>query len=244
MGGSSLPPLRGLPRAFVPGLPEPLVEFFELPNEEYDKFHKVLRLGSGDQVAVLPGDGRLVTCELVGRGCQPQNTLWPDTESARKVVVALGLPKPDSLEESVRMGTEMGVSKFVVFPADRSVVKWDPDKAEQKTDRLKRIAREAAEVSFRTRLPEIAWSQSLSAVLDRYSNAIVLSEVERIDRSLSSALDQASFEEGFVLMIGPEGGWAPREVAEIGDRAVTLGPRVLRVDTAVAAACALALLRS
>ena len=44
------------------------------------------------------------------------------------------------------------------------------------------------------------------------------------------------------VVIGPEGGWSPREVELIGDRAVTLGPRVLRVDTAAAAACALALL--
>ena len=243
MGGSSLPPLRGLPRAFVPGLPDPLEEYFDLPKEEYDKFHKVLRMASGDRVAVLTGDGRLVTCELVGRGCQPLETLRPQTESQRSVVLALGLPKPDNLEESVRMATEMGVSKFVVFPADRSVVKWDSGKAEQKTERLKRIAREAAEVSFRARLPAIVWRQSLAALLEEHPTAIVLSEVEGIGQTLSNAIGSMDPSAEIVLMIGPEGGWAPREVALIGARAVTLGPRVLRVDTAAAAACALALLQ-
>lgn len=237
MDRSNVPPIRALPRAFILGLPDPLVEPFELPKEEFDKFHKVLRLGSGDQVAVLPNDGRLVRCELQGRGVAPLETVFPNTESPTRLTVALGLPRAETLEEAVRMATEMGAAAFLIFTAERSVVKWDRDKRQQKLSRLQKIAREAAEVCFRTRLPEMQWCDSLAEVLKSRPEALVLSEREGV------AAPFAPTGSDVTIVIGPEGGWAPREVDLIGNRATTLGPRVLRVDSAVAAACALALLR-
>jgi 16S rRNA (uracil1498-N3)-methyltransferase len=145
------------------------------------------------------------------------------------------MPKNDSLDESVRLGTEIGVHTFVVFPSDRTVVKWDEKKRQHRLRRLHAIAREAAEVSFRTRLPRIGFAHSLQEVLEANPQAQVFSEVEGTQKSLVRS-------EETTLVIGPEGGWSPREVELIGDRAVTLGPRVLRVDTAVAAACSLTLL--
>ena len=90
MGRGGVPTLRALPRAFVPGLPDPLTEPFEVPKEEWKKFHNVLRLGSGDQVAILPNDGRLVRCELQGHEAIPLETLRPETEPLLHLRVALG----------------------------------------------------------------------------------------------------------------------------------------------------------
>lgn len=235
MGSGGTASIRSLPRVFIPGVPDPCIDYFELPKEEYDKFHKVLRLSAGNEIAVLPNDGRLVRCRLQGRGADPVETLRPDTESPVDLTLALALPKPEKLEESVRMATELGVRKFVVFPSDRTVVKWDADKTANKLARLERIAREAAEVSFRTKLPLFEKRSSLVDVLKEWPEAIVMSESETAPRSrlIGSSL---------VLVVGPEGGWSPKEVAAIGDRAISLGPRVFRVDTAVAAACSLALL--
>lgn len=235
MDSRPVPPLRSLPRAFVAGWPAEMPELFELPPEEVKKFRNVLRLGTGDQVVVLPGDGRLIRCELRGHSVAPLETIEPQTESPRHVVLALGLPRQEKLEESVRMGSEMGVAEFIVFPAQRSVVRWDAAKLEAKMRRLESIAREACEVSFRTRLPSIRYVASLAKLLDELPDAVVLSEVEGVSPKIEPA-------PRMTLVIGPEGGWAPREVALIGDRATTLGPRVLRVDTAAVAACALALL--
>lgn len=235
MGRGGVPTLRAIPRAFVPGLPDPLTEAFEVPKEEWKKFHNVLRLSSGDQVAILPNDGRLIRCELQGHEAIPLETLRPQTESALHLRVALGLPKPDKLEESVRMGSELGVNEFWLFPAERSVVRWEASKFEAKLKRLESIAREACEVSFRVRLPEFRVFASLAKLLEADPNAVVMSESDQ-------GLPPLAAPSGLVtVVIGPEGGWAPREVALIGDRAVTLGPRVLRVDTAVAATCSLLL---
>jgi 16S rRNA (uracil1498-N3)-methyltransferase len=206
-----------------------------LPEEEYSKFHKVLRMKSGDEVALLPGDGRLVRARLEGRGAVPVSVHRPETEPRVSLTLCLAMSKADTLDESVRMASEMGAVRFVVFASDRTVVKWDDKKREARLRRLRAIAREAAEVCFRTKLPKIAVAESLDDVLGEFSAAQVLSEVE------GTALKMNVSEET-TLVIGPEGGWSPREVEKIGGRAVTLGPRVLRVDTAVAAACALALL--
>ncbi len=235
MGSRSPAPLRSLPRAFVTGVPDDLPAHILLPEEEYSKFYKVLRMNSGDEVAILPGDGRLIRSRLEGHNAVPTEVFHPDTEPNTELVLCLAMSKAETLEESVRMGSEMGVARFVLFPSERTIVHWDEKKRENKLRRLRAIAREAAEVSYRTRLPKISLSDSLEAVLKDHADAQVLSEVEGTAKTMK--VDAST-----TLVIGPEGGWAPREVVLIGDRAVTLGPRVLRVDTAVAAACALALL--
>ena len=227
-------PLRALPRTFVPG-----VSFeegwIELPSEELDKLRKVLRLSSGAEVAILPGDGTLVRCRLEGRRAIALETLRPDTEAKVELTLAQALPKGDKLEEIVRAGTELGVARFVVFPSERTVVRWEPPKVQDRLRRLGTIAREAAEVSFRTRVPRIEWQESLSDVLRVEPEAVVLSEADDVRSTLTRS-------ERLTLVVGPEGGWSPREFASIGDRGVTLGPRVLRVDHAGPSAAAILLL--
>lgn len=238
MGRGGPLPLRALPRLFLLGIEDPSLERLAIPDDEYDKLRKVLRLATGDEIGVLPGDGRLLRCRLDGRSAVVEETHYPDTESQTAVSVALALPKPEKLEESVRMATELGVVEILVFPSVRSVVRWDNEKTQSKVERLRKIAREACEVSYRTRLPSIRAVSSLSEALEAPVVA-VLSEGQGVVTTLAEWLTNAGL--GPRLVVGPEGGWAPDEVAKIGDRAVTLGPRVLRVDTAVAAACSLAL---
>jgi|GEM_PF-56466 len=143
----------------------------------------------------------------------------------RPVTLALGLAKPEKIEESIRMATEIGVSAVRLFASDRSVTRWDEGKRDAKLVRLRRIAQEAAEVCFRTRLPEISFAKDLAQVLQD-PTAVLLSETEGLSQLFTPPPGPVT------LVIGPEGGWSPREVALIGDRAVTLGPRVFRVDTA------------
>lgn len=239
MGRGDIPPLRSLPRMFVPVPPEAQVgDIVELPKEEVDKLRKVLRLGAGALIVLLAGDGRVFRATFTGQDAELTGTEKLETEAAKKVTLAQALPKPDKLDEVIRMGTEMGVFRFVLFPSERSVVKWDKAKVEDRLRRLRAIAREAAEVAFRTQIPEILLLGSLSELLEGNPDALVLSEVEGITAHLRDKVTQGNQ----TIVIGPEGGWAPREVVLIGERAVTLGPRVLRVDTAAAAAAALAVL--
>jgi 16S rRNA (uracil1498-N3)-methyltransferase len=235
----SMIPLRALPRFFFAGW-DPEVESFEIPTDELDKIRKVLRLSTGAEIAALPGDGRtILRGRLEGRSMVITQRLTLDTEPTRRITLAQALPKGDKLDDIIRMATEVGVHAFLLFPSERSVVRWDPKKMEGKLRRYRAIATEASEVSFRAAVPKIEVMASLGDVLRARPQAWVLSETEGVSRSMDAILS-----EDLTLVIGPEGGWAPREVTEIADRAVTLGPRVLRAETAAVAAVTLALLGS
>ncbi|HEY3780597.1 MAG TPA: RsmE family RNA methyltransferase [Fimbriimonadaceae bacterium] len=246
MDRGNIPPLRSLPRIFVPGAdPEGAID---LPKEEVEKLRKVLRLAEGDAIAVLPDNGSLIRCEFNARQAWPVGVEWPQTEPTIKVTLAQALPKGDKIDTVIHMCTEIGVSRFIFFESDRSVVKWDEGKRNERIRRLNAIGREAAEQSFRTRIPTMGFEKNLEAVLKLHPEAIVLSEVEGLDGKLHKepelkVIGPDSPEPGeTVLVVGPEGGWSPRELILIGDRGVSLGPRVLRTDTAGPAAAALLLL--
>lgn len=230
-----MPMLRNLPRVFIPGAdPNGPIE---LPKEELNKLRKVLRLSPGAEIAVLPNDGTLIQCHLQVHHAEPIAVHRPDTEPALELTLAQALPKGDKLDEIVRACTEIGVTRFLFFASDRTVVKWDEKKTVDRIHRLETIAREAAEVSFRTRLPILEVTTGLAAVLRMYPDAAVLSEVE------GTAAWLRLTSQAMTLVVGPEGGWSKLELRLIGDRGVTLGPRVLRVDHAGPAAAAILLLQ-
>ena len=227
-------PLRALPRLFVPGANA--ADIIELPGHEVDKLRKVLRLGAGAEIGVLPNDGTIIRCGFTGREAVPRSVERPDVEPRTHLTVLQALPKGDKLDEIVRACTEIGVSAFVLFPSERTVVKWDERKVADRISRLETIAREAAEVSFRTRLPSIRYVNTFKAALDDYPECIVLSEAEVEEKPLPRATEQMS------IAVGPEGGWSKAEIGLIGARGVTLGPRVLRVDHAAPVAAGILLL--
>ncbi|MEZ0324944.1 MAG: 16S rRNA (uracil(1498)-N(3))-methyltransferase [Fimbriimonas sp.] len=226
---------RSLPRLFIPGViaEEP----FELPQAEIDKLRKVLRLQAGAQIAVLPNDGTLIRCEFRGREAIPLEVVRPDTEPTLQLTLAQAFPKGDKLDDIIKSCTGIGVAKFVLFPSERTVVQWDQKKLQDRLRRFQTIAREEAEVSFRSRLPAFEVAKDLKEVLTRYPDATVLSEVEGLAPKLAPQGNSMT------IVVGPEGGWSARELELIGDRGVTLGPRVLRVEHAGPAAAAVLLLR-
>lgn len=235
MGRGDLPPLRSLPRLFLEGAS--MAGPIDLPRSEVDKLRKVLRLERGAPIAVLPGDGTLIRCRFEGHQAIPEALEVPQTEPTLNVTIAQAFPKGDRMETVVRMGTEIGVSRFLLFPADRSVVRWDAAKLSDRVRRYEAIAREAAEQCFRTIVPKVEACRSLGEVLED-SDAVVLSELEGESKPLVGSPSGR-----IVIVVGPEGGWSPVEIELIGNRGVTLGPRVLRTDTAGIAAAAALLFR-
>lgn len=234
---SGLAPIRSLPRCFLPDS-DFSGESLEIPKEEYRKFHNVLRLSNGDQVALFPNDGTVWRAELRRYEAVLLEQEPVLTESARRITLAQALPKADKIDEIIRMGTELGVAEFILFSSDRTVVQWSGSKLDDKLHRMGSIAREACEVAYRGRLPIIRMTPNLANLLKEQPEAIVLAETPNLDRTLKARLSAGT---DATLVIGPEGGWNPNEVKTIGDRATTLGPRVLRVVTAAVTACALAL---
>jgi len=184
---------------------------------------RVLRLRDGDVVTVTDGAGSWRPCRLGPDGLEPDGDVVV-TSPPRSVTVAVAPPKGDRLEWLVQKCTEVGVARLVLVDAERSVVRWDPDRATKQLDRLRRIAAEAALQSRRTWLPEVVGPCPAADVLPDAAVA------EPGGRPVAPA--------DACIAVGPEGGWSPGELARAADR-VSLGPNVLRVETAAVVAATL-----
>jgi 16S rRNA (uracil1498-N3)-methyltransferase len=162
------------------------------------------------------------------------------------VTLVMTVFKFDRMEWAIEKATELGVAAIAPVIARRTE-KHLGDAAEKRAERWRRIAHEAAQQARRSDVPEIHVPVSLANFARTASTAtrIVLAEQER-STSLRNAVEAAvaaSREEMpvFEVAIGPEGGWAPEEEALFdanGWQAVSLGPRILRAETAAIAALA------
>jgi 16S rRNA (uracil1498-N3)-methyltransferase len=205
---------------------------------------RVMRAQPGDDFTVLVG-GVQYECRLTGVGeGHAEGTVVASRpasgEPPVKVTLFQGLAKGDKLETVIQHGTEIGISEFVPVASRRSVVKLEPKKAAERVERWQRIAREAAEQSRRGAVPRVAPVASWQEAVARCGEfELALVPWEEGGEPLGEVLKGAPGTRSVALFIGPEGGLSPEEVAQAGAhgaRAVTLGPRILRTETAGLAA--------
>lgn len=137
------------------------------------------------------------------------------------LTVAFALTKGDRPELTVQKLTEIGIDRIVPFTAERTVVRWDDDKAARNVARWRSIAREAAAQAHRAWLPEV-----IDVVTFATAAALPGAALTDLDGDAPTA-DQTTW------LVGPEGGWSPEEVA-IAARLprVRIAGHVLRAETA------------
>ncbi len=222
-----------LHRFFVP--PEAAAgDRFPLPLAIERQVRSVLRLGDGDRIVLLTGDGTEAHCRLTGGECVVEERRQAAGEPRHRLTVAQALLRGDALEEVVRQGTEVGVARFRLFVSERCVARTiSPTRLE----RLRTIAREAAEQSERGIVPEVEAPVRLAEV----TPASVLLYERHDGRRLTEV------EPPDVVVIGPEGGFGQNEVAAAeasGATLASLGPRVLRSSTVAVAAASVILSRT
>jgi 16S rRNA (uracil1498-N3)-methyltransferase len=167
-------------------------------------------------------------------------------DPALPVTLVVAVYKFDRMEWAIEKATELGVAALAPVIAQRTE-KHLAQAAEKRAERWRRIAHEAAQQSRRSDVPVIHNPTTLAARVREASEAtrIVLAEQERtttLRRLIEEAVEAAGEEmPALEIAIGPEGGWAPAEEALFdanGWRAATLGPRILRAETAAIAALA------
>ncbi|MFI2647566.1 16S rRNA (uracil(1498)-N(3))-methyltransferase [Micromonospora fulviviridis] len=204
----------------------------------------VQRLRAGEELLLADGRGGTAAAVVsaVGRGTLDLRVTsrgYVDASVPRLVVVQ-GIAKGDRGELAVQAMTEVGVDEIVPWAASRSVTQWRGDRGVRAREKWAATAREAAKQARRPWLPVVAGApdESTSTVARRTAGAaaaFVLHE-EADDRLTTVELPDAG---EIVLVVGPEGGIAPTELAaftEAGARTVRLGPAVLRTSTAGVAA--------
>ncbi|HKW25380.1 MAG TPA: RsmE family RNA methyltransferase [Terriglobales bacterium] len=156
-----------------------------------------------------------------------------------QVTLALAIFKFDRMEWAIEKCTELGVARIVPFAARRTDTHLAAA-AIKRVERWRRIAREASEQARRAALPEIASPVKLRDVMAMQGEPrIVLSEAETATSLHELCASGGS--SSLVLAIGPEGGWTNEELqafAEAGWKAASLGPTILRAETAAIAALA------
>jgi 16S rRNA (uracil1498-N3)-methyltransferase len=165
-----------------------------------------------------------------------------EADAALPLHLLLAVFKFDHFEWAVEKATELGVARITPVLARRTE-KHLTLAATKRVERWRRIALEASKQSRRTDVPEIAEPVSLKIALEKETSSvrILLSETEQTT-TLAAAL-AASQSSDIALAIGPEGGWTPEEMALFTQHKwqhVTLGPRILRAETAAIAAIAIA----
>lgn len=213
-----------------------------LKGEDRHHLLNVLRQGPGGEITVLNGKGEEYLVRITGVTTDQVNGVIIDkverqTEPRVKITLVQSLPKADKFEWILQKNTELGVSRFQPVFTERSNIKLDQAGRERKLVRWNKIIREAAEQSGRQIVPILEPIRSWDEVISNFKGELKLIPWENEStRSLKQVLEgQNGIPEQVMVLIGPEGGFSLQEVENARSRGavpVTLGPRILRTETA------------
>lgn len=233
-----------MPRFFIDG---PVTDVALITGGDAAHIRRSLRMRVGEPLTLCDGkgtdfDGVIASMEEETVRVRVLGRAPSAAEPSVEVTLYQGLPKGDKLEWIIQKAVELGVAAVVPVVTARSVVRLE-GKAERRRERWQRIADEAAGQCGRGILPQVAVPLTLDEALPELSaqDAIVL--YEGGGRPLRELIAPEC--RRLSLLIGPEGGFDPAEIARlqaVGVRRATLGKRILRCETAPVAALAAAML--
>ena len=216
-----------------------------LDEEESKHALQVLRLKKDAKIVLLDGLGGVYVAQVIDTSKQRVVAAilseLPDNEAGTRVTLYQGLPKADKMESILQKCTELGV--HAVQPVLFSRCVRDPLKSGDKwLLRLRRIAREAAKQCGRGQVPMVGQPKSFAEMMERLAGhrLVLIPWEEAAGAHIRDVLRDHPARE-IALVIGPEGGITPEEIGRLtalGAKTVTLGPRVLRTETAGMAALA------
>ncbi|CAM3615740.1 16S rRNA (uracil(1498)-N(3))-methyltransferase [Nocardioides marinus] len=210
----------------------------------------VRRLRVGESLVLTDGLGRSAVGEVASTGKRRLDVAVRETasdpEPAPAVTVVQALPKGDRGELAVEVLTEVGAARIVPWAASRSVAVWKGERAEKGLSKWRATAREAAKQARRTWHPQVDPLASTDRVVDLVA-AAHLAVVLHEEATASLAGLEVPPAGSVLVVVGPEGGVAPEELAALtaaGAVSVRLGAEVLRTSTAGVAAVAALLSRT
>lgn len=224
----------------------PLLPEIVIQGQDARHISKVLRLQVGDKLILVAPDGSTGIGVITNLGdevtLQLLETIIEEKEAPVNVYLAQGLPKSDKMDYIVQKAVELGVRGIYPMAAEHCVVQYDQAKQKSRRERWQKIAVEAAKQCGRAVVPVVEPVASLANILTSIDpETIVLMLYEG---QAAQGLKQALAEhpgKNYLLLIGPEGGFSAKEVAlceNHGVFVVTMGPRILRTETAALAGVA------
>lgn len=198
----------------------------------------VLRMKAGDKLELLDGTGKIYSAKILQITnekiiCKVISSRQDESEPKVKITLAQCLPKAKKMDLIIQKCSELGAHKIIPTLSERSIAKGE------KLDRWKKIAKEAAEQSSRSSIPEITSLTKFEDVLklkNEYDLALIPWELEK-SNSLKKHLtdNRLTGYSDILIIIGPEGGFSQKEIElakKAGFISVSLGKRILRTETA------------
>ncbi|TDO85466.1 16S rRNA (uracil1498-N3)-methyltransferase [Halanaerobium saccharolyticum] len=216
-----------------------------ISGNDYNHLKNSLRLNIGDRVILSDGNGFDMEAEILkysdeGAELKILTKEKADVEAKTKIWLAQGLPKKSKMDLIVEKATEIGFAGLIPLESKRTIVKYDHKKKNKKQSRWQRVAEAAAKQSGRAVIPEIKdfySTDNLSNLKEEFDYILLLWEDEK-KYSIKQFFKEnnVAAEARILLIIGPEGGFSEAEVnqfkAGLGAQIITLGPRILRTETA------------
>lgn len=214
-----------------------------ITGADVNHIRNVLRMRTDEEVLIADGQGAEYRCKLtdLGENEVRAQILWKldgNAELASAVTLFQGLPKSDKMDLIVQKCVELGVDRIVPVSTKRAVVKLDAKKEETRLKRWNTISESAAKQSGRGVIPEVSGVMSFEKALEEAKKLeVLLIPYERAEHMAETRRVMGEIRPGqsVGVFIGPEGGFEESEVEEAvaaGARAITLGRRILRTETA------------
>jgi 16S rRNA (uracil1498-N3)-methyltransferase len=235
----------GAPRFYSP-IPigaENAGSMIELDESAAHHATRVLRLAVGDAIALFDGtggefDATLERVDKRGASARVLRFVQVERESPLAVTLALAIAANDAMDSALRKATELCATSIQPLITARSSPLPAGERADRRLAHWRQVAIAACEQCGRNRIPDVAPPRPFADWLREWTDSGVIL-VPAVRRSLAAIAQPGS---KFALLVGPEGGFDPREIAAAqanGFASLALGPRVLRTETAAAAGLAI-----
>ncbi|WP_353684326.1 16S rRNA (uracil(1498)-N(3))-methyltransferase [Thermodesulfovibrio sp. 3907-1M] len=201
----------------------------ELSREDRRYIFNVLRCHRGDIISIFDGKGKSFKARIIDdisiEVLEEEKLI---TEDAFSLSLCQALLKGEKMEMVIQKATELGVKKIIPFVSERCVIKET-----RKTERWRKIAKEASEQAQRSIVPEINDVIFFSELIKKIKNGILF--WEKAETPLIQIVSDINPHQDVFLLIGPEGGFTQKEVTQAAEKNIkiaTLGKRILKAETA------------
>ncbi len=231
------------PRLFFIDLKDIIDNQITISNTALRHITKVLRLGIGDKIWVADERKKRYLIELTDVNHKKATGNILETKEASetpsiKIILIQSILKGEKMDMLIQKVTELGVSKILPIISERTVVKFSEGRASLKEKRWQSIAREAAQQSGRTELPEfmpITVFEDVFEKIGKIDLGLILWEGEHKNRLKAVFRNKDDGIKRLAVLIGPEGGFSEKEIEsakEKGFISVSMGDLILRAETA------------
>ena len=217
--------------------------YIQIEGLDVNHIKNVLRMKVGEELEISDGNNKKYLCEIEAMTSEVvsvtiKEELLCNTELPSKIYLFQGLPKADKMELIVQKAVELGAYEIIPVATKRAVVKLDDKKALKKVERWNAISEGGAKQSGRNVVPKVKqvmsyqealeYAKKLDVLLIPYELAEGMNETRQVMEAITPG-------QSIGIFIGPEGGFETSEVdyaSKCGAKAITLGKRILRTETA------------